>query len=96
MRAYLTSLDNFALSHERWLSEPGNTQREQMTRMFLLDMKNAIPSLIYLAHEASKELCIILSKKFETPTLAIAGEDMGALQEEITRMGDGQIFERGS
>ena len=92
IRAYLISLDNFALSHERWLSKPGDALLEERTREFLSDVKNAIPSLICLAHEASKELCNILSKKFEAPGIALAAEDMDALREEVTKMGDGGII----
>jgi len=42
------------------------------------------------------ELCRILSITFKAPDIAVAVEDMDALREEITKMGDGAIFEPGS
>ena len=93
LNAYLISLDNFARSHERWLSEPDNRLLEEHTREYLSHVKNTIPSLICTAHETSRELCNILSRKFESPWIAIAAENMDALREEITKMGDGEIFE---
>jgi len=92
-RAYLISVDNFALSRERWLEKPDDGLLEDTTREYLSHVKNTIPSLIWLAHEVSKELCGILSRKFESPWIAVAAEDTDALREEITQMGDGETFE---
>jgi hypothetical protein len=93
IRAYLASLDAFALSHEQWLGKPDDALLEHKTRAYLSHAKNTIPSLIYLAHEVSRELCRISSRPFKSPSIAVAAEDMNALREEITKMGDGAIFE---
>jgi hypothetical protein len=93
IRAYLIYLDNFALGHERWSERPDDNALEDRTRQYLSHVKNTLPSLICLAHEVSKELCNILSRKFESPWIAVADENVSALKEEITKMGDGEIFD---
>jgi hypothetical protein len=92
VRAYLISLENFALSRERWLDNPDKVLLENVTREYLSHVKNTLPSLIWLAHLVCGELCSTLSKKFESPRIAVAAENMDALREEITKMGDGAIF----
>jgi hypothetical protein len=95
-RAYFSALERYDTSRDRYLSNPSDHEVEDLTRQYLGMVKRAIPPLIVIAHRTCKELCGILDITFQGPDIAVAAEDMDALREEITKMGDGAIFEPGS
>ena len=95
-RACFSALERYDASRDRYLSNPTDQEVEDLTRQYLGMVKNTIPPLIVIAHRTCQELCGILSITFKAPDIAVAVEDMDALREEITKMGDGAIFEPGS
>jgi hypothetical protein len=92
-RAYFSGLERYDMSRDLFVADPANQGREDLTRQYLGMIKKTIPSLTLIAQRCSKQLCTILSINFEAPRIAVAAENVDALVEEITKMGDGGIFD---
>ncbi len=92
-RAYFSVLERYDMSRDLYMADPTNQEREDLTRQYLGMIKKTIPSLTLIAHSTSKQLCTILSINFEAHRIAVAAENLDTLRDEITRMGDGGIFD---
>lgn len=90
-QACLYSIKRYDDARGRYLANQ-TEETEDFARQWLGNVKNSIPPLIIIVHEVCQRLCTLLSVEFEAPRIAVAGEDMDSVKQEIIKIGDGGIY----
>jgi hypothetical protein len=93
-QASLYGIERYDKARDRCLADPSE-EWEDLARQWLGNVKRGLPPLIVIAYNVCQQLCVVLSIRFQAPRIAVAAEDMEAVRQEITKMGDGVMFEPG-
>jgi hypothetical protein len=90
-QACLYTIQRYDEAHSQYLAAP-TEEREDLARQWLENVKEGIPPLIVIADVVCRQLCMVLSIRFESPRIAVAGEDMEGVKQEIIKMGESDVF----
>jgi hypothetical protein len=93
-QASLYGIERYDKARERYLSQP-SAEWADLAQQWLGNVKRGLPPLILIAYEVCQQLCAVLSIRFQALRIAVAAEDVGAVRREITKIGDGAMFEAG-
>lgn len=89
----LTTMHDYSEAVKRSLEARDNIDWGYLAKQYFTHMTTSFPALKVLTYNVSKTLCNFAKIEFKPPSIAVAAENMDALREEITKMGDGEIFE---
>jgi hypothetical protein len=89
----LTTMHDHSEAVKRSLEARDNIDWGYLAKQYFTHMTASFPALKVLTYNVSKTLCTFAKIEFKPPSIAVAAENMDALREEITKMGDGEMFE---